>query len=162
MNRHQCAAALLVVLGVAQMAGDLTGVAALRALAAATGASPAPAVFAAVQGLETYSTRFFLESADQRIELTPGMYARMRGPYNRRNVFGAAVAYAPVLPASLRDPALRYALCGRTPFLHELAIDLMPSGTVTLVLEPLPGSTLGTLQTRFPVSCATSGSGPVS
>jgi hypothetical protein len=159
MNRHQWGAVLLVALGVAQMAGDLTGVAGLRAIAAAAGASPAPKVFAAVQGLETYSTRFFIESADRRIELTPELYARMRGPYNRRNAFGAAVAYAPVLPAALRDPALHYALCGRKSLLKELEIDLPSSETVTLVLEPLPGSTLGDLQTRFPVSCLTSETG---
>ena len=145
----------LVVLGTAQMAGDLTGVVGLRAVAAATGASPAPKVFAAVQGLETYSTRFFFEVAGRRIELTPALYSRMRGPYNRRNAFGAAVAYAPVLPAALRDPTLHYALCGDGSLLRELAIDVPAStDTITLVLEPLPGSNLSDLQTRFPVSCA--------
>jgi hypothetical protein len=155
MTRHQYAAVFLVMLGTAQMTGDLSGVVALRAIAAATGASPAPKVFAAVQGLETYSTRFFFETAGRRIELTPALYARMRGPYNRRNAFGAAVAYAPVLPAALRDPTLRYALCGDRSLLRELGIDVPRSNDpVALVLEPRAGSNLGDLQTRFPVSCA--------
>ena len=60
------AAIFLVVLGTAQMLGDLTGVLPLKAIAAATGASPAPKVFSAVRGLETYSTRFFLRAHDGR------------------------------------------------------------------------------------------------
>jgi hypothetical protein len=115
MTRYTVSAVLLVILGTAQMAGDLSGVLPLKAVAAATGASPAPKVFSAVQGFETYSTRFYLESGSRRIELTPEVYSRMRGPYNRRNVYGAALAYAPVLPATLREPVLRYSLCGEAP-----------------------------------------------
>ena len=160
MNRHQWAATLLVVLGTAQMAGDLAGVAAVKAIAAATGASPAPKVFAAVQGLETYSTRFFFESNGRRTELTPALYSRMRGPYNRRNAFGAAVAYAPVMPATLRDPVLRYALCGQKPLLSEFGIDV-PQGSedIALVLEPRHDISLSNLQMRFPVSCTGSDAG---
>ncbi|HEY3305277.1 MAG TPA: hypothetical protein VGL70_17270, partial [Candidatus Binatia bacterium] len=89
MNR--IGAALLLLLGLAQMAGDLAGLTALKGIAAATGASPAPKVFSAVKGLETYSTRFFIQWNDPAgavlsVQLTPNMYARLRGPYNRRNV----------------------------------------------------------------------------
>ena len=136
------------------MIGDLLGLVPLRAVAAATGASPAPKVFSAVQGLETYSTRFFIESGGRRIELTSEVYARMRGPYNRRNVYGAALSYAPVIPPELRDPVLRHALCGGAPLLRELGIELADRrGPVVVVLEPLPGTTMGNLATRFPVSC---------
>lgn len=145
------AALFLVTLGVAQMIGDLTGLLPLKAIAAATGASPAPKVFSAVQGLETYSTRFFLEVDAQRVELTPEVYSRIRGPYNRRNVYGAALAYAPVLPAELRDSVMRYALCGDAPLLRELGIT--PGGRVAVTLEPLPGTSLGNLQTRFEAPC---------
>ena len=158
MNRDQVSAVVLVILGTAQMAGDLFGVASLKAIAAATGASPAPKVFSAVQGLETYSTRFYIEWAARRIELTPEVYSRIRGPYNRRNVYGAALAYAPVIPAKLRDPVLRYALCGEAPLLHELAVDVNARHvSVVIVLEPLAG-TRSDLPTRFPVSCETAGS----
>ena len=44
----------LVILGLTQMVADLTGLPAVRGLAAATLASPAPKVFSAVHGLETY------------------------------------------------------------------------------------------------------------
>ncbi|MDP9193724.1 MAG: hypothetical protein M3P06_18675 [Acidobacteriota bacterium] len=141
----------LVLLGTAQMLGDLLGFLPLKAVAAATGASPAPKVFSAVQGLETYSTRFFLDLGDRRVEVTPELYSRIRGPYNRRNVFGAALAYGPVLPPELREPVMRYALCGDAPLLRELGLRATRSPAVEL--EPLPGTSLGSMQTRFEVSC---------
>lgn len=141
----------LVILGVAQMIGDVTQFIPLKAVAAATGASPAPKVFSAVQGLETYSTRFFLDLGHERVELTPELYSRIRGPYNRRNVFGAALAYGPVLPPNLRDPVTKYALCGDAPLLRELK--LKATRTPAVELEPLPGTTLGDLPTRFEAPC---------
>lgn len=147
----QLAASLLVVLGLAQMFGDVSHLLPVKAVAAATGASPAPKVFSAVQGLETYSTRFSLDLGDERVALTPELYARIRGPYNRRNVYGAALAYGPVLPPSLRDPVTRYALCGDAPLLRELG--LHATRTPAVELEPLPGTSLGNLPTRFEAPC---------
>ena len=157
---RRAAAILLVALGCAQMIGDTAGWVAVKGLAAATGASPAPRVFSAVRGLETYSTRFYLEWPGDRIELTPELYTRVRGPYNRRNVYGAALAYAPVLPAGLREAVFRHGLCGRAPLLRELGIDPKShGGPPTVVLEPLPGTSLNDLPTRFPVSCGDAGQG---
>jgi hypothetical protein len=154
MNRYQVSAAFLVIVGTARIIGELSGFLPLQAVAAATGASPAPKVFSAVRGLETFSTRFFIEWPGRRIELTPEIYSHMRGPYNRRNVYGAALAYAPVIPATLRDPVIRYAFCGDAPLLRELGVDLTaPLGPVVLVVEPLPGTSIGDLPTHFPVSC---------
>jgi hypothetical protein len=135
VTRGRLAGALLLAIGLAQMTGDLLAATplapaarALKGIAAATGASPAPKVFSAVRGLETYSTRFTLEWTGRdglahTLPLTPELYARLAGPYNRRNVYGAALAYGPVLPASLREPVTRYALCGDAPLLRELGID---------------------------------------
>ncbi len=94
----------LLVLGLLQMAADLAGLSTLRGLAGATTASPAPRVFSAVEGLETYSSRFSIEWHDldgeaHTLELTPEVYARLRGPYNRRNAYGAVLAYGPELAA---------------------------------------------------------------
>jgi hypothetical protein len=156
MTRYRLSAALLVILGIAQIAGDLAGSLPLRGIAAATGASPAPKVFSTVRGLETYSTRFYIEWPGNRIELTPEIYSRIRGPYNRRNVYGAALAYAPVIPAEMRDPVMRRALCGAAPLLRELGFDAGVSRPITVVLEPLPGTELSGLPTRFPVACDSS------
>jgi len=142
------APALLLVIGLAQMAGDVFHIVALKAIAAATGASPAPKVFSAVRGLETYSTRFFIAN----VEITPEIYSRMRGPYNRRNAYGAALAYAPVIPVELRDPVMRYALCGDALLLKELGI----SGPPEIRLEPLrAGEALAPhFQLRFEAPCS--------
>lgn len=140
-------AGALLVLGLAQMAGDLGGIPALRALAAATLASPAPKVFSAARGLETYSTRFHLEWIDaagvpHSLQLTPEIYARLEGPYNRRNVYGAALAYGPLLATDPRtrpmyEAVTRYALCGDVPLLRELGVAGSPrAGSVRIRLEP--------------------------
>ena len=159
MTRTRSAALALVLVGVIQMAGDLAGILPLKAIGAALGASPAPKVFSAVRGLETYSTRFYLEWPGRRVELTPALYARLRGPYNRRNVYGAVLAYAPVLSS---DPRARdafqqiaaYALCGEAPLLRELGIEAPAgAGPPIVTLEPLPGTSVGDLETRFAVDC---------
>ena len=143
----------LLVLGLLQMAGDLLGVPAIKGLASATVASPAPKVFSAVRGLETYSARFFVEWTDetgqsQSVEITPERAKGMRGPYNRRNVYGAVLAYGPIMQsdASLRpmfDSVSRYALCGGAPLMRELAIDtadMKSPPTVRLVRRSGSGS----------------------
>jgi hypothetical protein len=157
-------AVLLAVVGLAQMTGDLTGNASLRGLGAATGASPAPKVFSAVDGLETYSTRFHLEwttrdGRDQSLRLTPEVNARLQGPYNRRNIYGAVLAYGPVLVTDDRTRAMfvsvaRHALCGDAPILRELGIDpTAMDGRVRIRLEPRPGSQTGALPLPIEAPC---------
>jgi len=154
----------LLVVGLLQMAGDVLHLPAVKGLAAATVASPAPKVFSAVRGLETYSTRFFVEWTDTEdqfhsTEITPQRAAGLRGPYNRRNVYGAVLAYGPVMVSdpSLRpmfDAVARHALCGDAPMLRELEID--PGhvrGIPRLRLEPRAGSSTGDLPLSFEVPC---------
>lgn len=153
MNR---AAAFLLGVGLLQMAGDLLHLPALKGIGAATGASPAPRVFSAVRGLETYSTRFFIEWTDRagrsRVqEITPELTSRLRGPYNRRNVYGAVLAFGPILVSERRsrpmfDAVAAYALCGEAPLLRELGLEPTDiTGQVRLRLQPRPGSELGAL-----------------
>lgn len=149
--RERLVAGLLLVVGLLQIAGDLSGLTPMRALGAAWGASPAPKVFSVARGLETYSTRFFLEWRDKRgeqhsLRLTPELYSRLRGPYNRRNVYGAVLAYGPILSTDPRtkplfDSVSRYALCGEAPLLRELGVDpLAVAGALRLRLEPRDGT----------------------
>ncbi|HKW62855.1 MAG TPA: hypothetical protein VJN89_09945 [Candidatus Acidoferrum sp.] len=142
------AIAALALVGFAQMAGDILHSSALKAVAAATAASPAPKVFSAVKGLETFSTLFFIEwsdakGAERSVEITPERYANLRGPYNRRNVYGAVLAYGPVLesdPHTLRlfNAISSYALCGKAPLLRELGIppDSIESMRIRLQVRP--------------------------
>lgn len=140
----------LALVGFAQMAGDIFHVPALKAIAAATAASPAPKVFSAVKGLETFSTRYFVEWTDatggpHSLEITPERYARLRGPYNRRNVYGAVLAYGPVLESdphtrSVFNAVSNYALCGDAPLLRELGIPPeAANGSLRIRLETRPG-----------------------
>jgi hypothetical protein len=159
----------LLALGLLQMTADLFHLRALKGLAAATAASPAPKVFSSVRGLETYSSRFLVEWTDNSgilhsTEITPERAAGLRGPYNRRNVYGAVLAYGPVMQS---DPALRpmfesvssFALCGDAPLLRELGIDAKQiRGTLRIHLVTRSGSQIGDLPlvfrcTIFLVSC---------
>jgi hypothetical protein len=157
--KGQAIAAGLFLLGIAQMAGDLTDLQALKGIAAATVASPAPRVFSAVRGFETYSVRFFLEFRDRAgrthtEEVTAERYARFRGPYNRRNVYGAALAYGPVMPVQLREPVMRYALCGNRPVLRELGFDADDIvGPVTVRFVPRTGVDMHGLPQSVQVRC---------
>lgn len=164
MNRWKQAAMWGVLLGAGSlsMIGDLLSIDAMKGIGLATAMSPAPKVFSTVQGLETYSTRFYLEydtvgGETVSFELTPELNANLRGPYNRRNVYGAVLAYGPVLPDRLRDPVTRYALCGDPPLLLQ---ELLPSmefkpmlSPIRVRLEPLPGTDLGALPTVWKANC---------
>jgi hypothetical protein len=144
-------AGLLLGVGLLQMTGGVLGGPLLKGLGAVTAASPAPRVFTSVRGLETFSTRFVFEwrtadGAEYTLEPTPEIYARLRGPYNRRNVFGAALAYGPVLASDPRtrpmlDTVLTYSLCGDAPLLRELGFDSQAiEPPLRVRFEPIPGT----------------------
>ncbi len=158
------AAFVLLVVGLFQMTGDLLRLPALKGIGAATGASPAPKVFTAVRGMEGSSTLFFLEWTDRRgdaheLHLTPEIYQRLAGPYNRRNVFGAVLAGGPVMATDERLAGMyrsvsEYALCGQAPLLRELGVDPAEvAGPVRVRYEPLPGTTMGDLPRALEVKC---------
>ena len=163
IRRETLVAVVLGALGTAHMVGHLTDVQALRGLAAATSASPAPKVFSAVQGLETYSTAFYLDwtepdGAQRSARITPEMYARLRGPYNRRNVYGAVLAFGPVMSqnpatAPMFQSVLRVALCGDRAILRELGLDPARMKAVRVRLEPLRPQALGALPRMFTPDC---------
>jgi len=161
MNR---ASVFLLVIGLLQMAGDMLRIPQVKALAAATAASPAPKVFSSAQGLETFSSDFYVEWKDRNgaphaTKLTPEMYSRIRGPYNRRNVFGAALSYAPVLAGDPRtrpmyDAVVGYAFCGPAPLLRETGIDPTDlSEPAVIRLVPRSDTRLGTAPFLITPSC---------
>ena len=147
-RREIIVAACLIAVGCLQMAGDALRIFPLKALGLATQASPAPKVFTAQDGFETYANRFFLEwhdkdGAQRSLELTPEVYASLAGPYNRRNVYGAMFSYAPVLDANpLTRPMFRTVLarsfCGSRPAVVEIGLpaDAARNAPVHIRLEP--------------------------
>jgi hypothetical protein len=151
-------------LGLLQMCGDVLGVPALKGIGMATAASPAPRVFTSMRGLETFSTRFYLEwrsrdGAAHSLALTPEAYQHLRGAYNRRNAYGAALAAGPLLATdaltqTMFRAVLSHALCGDTPVLRELGIDSADlDGPPQVRYEPLPGSSMDDLPTALRPNC---------
>lgn len=122
----------LVTFGSMQMLGDVLGLPQLKGFAAATQVAPAMKVFTAHQGYETHAARFALDWQDgsgteQSLELDPSTYSRVGGPYNRRNIYGAAFAYGPILRSDSRTRAMQasvmhYAFCAPGQLRHELGI----------------------------------------
>jgi hypothetical protein len=130
------AAVLLLAIGSLQMIGFAANCPSLRGIGAAWGCSPLPKVFSAVRGYETFATEFYivyeLGSETRRIWITPELYQKLSGPYNRRNVFGAVLSYGPVLPRSLWLPVLQYGLDPAGPIRREMGI---PDGAQNVRVE---------------------------
>jgi hypothetical protein len=123
VNLRNFGAIALLVVGLTQMIGDLSGNRALKGIGAATAIAPSPKVFCDINGVEPFASTFFISSQnadDGSFRITPELYSRLRGPYNRRNVYGAAIAGAPLLPPELRQSVLRYAFVPDGPLAREL------------------------------------------
>lgn len=120
-------AAIITVIGCTQMAGYLAGSRELRAVGLATVAAPLPKVFSEVDGLETFASEFTLRGIDAAghpftLAITPELYARLEGCYNRRNVYGAALSYAPRIPEALWTAVFCYGLKPGGPLRRELGL----------------------------------------
>ena len=107
---------IIVGIGLIQIIGFIINSPLIRGIGMATASSPLPLVFTKVRGLETFASDFFIcyeKKSDllEEIKITPNLYAKFSGPYNRRNVYGAALAYGPILPERLLDSVLNYAFC---------------------------------------------------
>jgi hypothetical protein len=157
-------AGALLALGLLQMAGDVAGLPALRAVGAAWQASPAPRELAAVHGLETYAARVGVEWTDRGgvqhvLPLTPEVLARLRGPSHRRAAYRTALVLAPVLAGQaptrpMWEAVARHALCGDAPLLRELGATAPPRpGAVRVRLSPRPGPDPGPLPRVLAAPC---------
>jgi hypothetical protein len=155
-SRWPLPALLLLTFGLIQMVGDLLPSPPLKGIGAAWLVSPAPKVFSSVKGFETYSTQTFLDWTDrngvsQSIEFTPDSYSKILGPYNRRNIYGAALAYGPVfveddLLKPIFQSVVGFALTGEAPLLVELGVDVESvSWPLTLRYVPAEGTDMGDL-----------------
>ena len=107
---------IVVLIGMLQIIGYVTKVDAIRSLGIVSSSAPLPLVFTEVKGVETFVSDFYIrykdaEGVQQELKLTPENYRQLRGPYNRRNIYGAAIGYGPVLPESLWNSVLSYGLC---------------------------------------------------
>lgn len=114
----------LIAVGLLQAIGWATGQDALRGIGAMSAASPLPFVFSSFRGVETFAADFEIELESEsgtrtRHVITPELYSKLDGPYNRRNTYGAVLAYGPALDAPDErrwvDSVLKYGLCGQGP-----------------------------------------------
>lgn len=123
MNWRHAAAGAVFLIGLTQMTGDLIGSRALKGIGAVTVIAPCPKVFCAINDFEPFAADFAFTTDDgSSVAITPELYSRMRGPYNRRNVYGAAIAGAPLLPAGIRDSVLGFGFGHGGPLRGELGI----------------------------------------
>lgn len=114
----------LIGVGLLQAIGWATGLDGLRGIGAMSTASPLPFVFSSFRGVETFAADFEVElvgesGARTRHVITPALYSKLDGPYNRRNTYGAVLAYGPALDAPAErhwvGSVLSYGLCGEGP-----------------------------------------------
>lgn len=137
---------LLVFLGLSQPIGWAAGLSFVRGLGIVSAASPLPFVFSSFRGVETFAAAFTIElvrPSGERIRhvVTPQLYAALDGPYNRRNTYGAVLAYGPALDApeerALVDSVLRHGLCDDGPLARRfggsmevtrVAVEVRPTG----------------------------------
>jgi hypothetical protein len=115
----------VLLIGLTQMTGDLCGNRVLKGLGAATAMAPCPKVFSDIDGLEAFASSFEIIAegdGSTSIPITPELYARLKGPYNRRNVYGAAIAAAPRLPEAIWQGVFGYAFNPGGPLRRELAL----------------------------------------
>ena len=124
---RNAAALVVLVIGLLQMAGEALGSRALRGIGAATTAAPFPKVFCDVAGLEAFASKFSLvgetrAGAAFETRITPEVYARVAGPYNRRNAYGAVLSFAPRLPEPMWRSVAQHGLRKDGPLRRELGL----------------------------------------
>ncbi len=130
-------ALVITALGCTQMLGYFTGSRALRGIGLASVASPLPKVFSDVDGLETFASEFSIHGIDATgatfiWSVTPELYAHLEGCYNRRNVYGAALSYAPRMPEPLWSAVFCYGLKPGGPLHREFNL---PAGAREISVE---------------------------
>jgi len=130
-------AILLVMVGLLQSFGHVTGSKTVKQLGMLTVASPLPIVFTEQKGfLETFASEFTLvydkQGKEERVKITPELYAKLDKPYNYRNVLGAAISYGPILPKPLVESVLNYAFISPAPLSKALGISELSHAYIEL------------------------------
>lgn len=139
---RQVACALLLTVALSQMAFGLIHAEDARNVAASTGTAPYPKVFCDKDGYEAFAMNFELTGEDFQgnthvVAMTPDTYKRIEGPYNRRNVYGAALAFAPRLDPKLRDRIVEYSFHTDGGLRRDLGLPSLR--TLTIRITPKDG-----------------------
>ena len=110
---------IVLVIGHISILGKLVGSETIQGLGFLTTASPLPLVFSEFRGVEGFASWFYIEYENEgntrKFRITPKLYEKLRGPYNRRNAYGAAIAGAPMLTGPTEKPMIssihKYGFC---------------------------------------------------
>ena len=122
---------LVILIGSLSMLGTVTGLTPVKGIGFMTTASPLPLVFSKFRGVENFSSDYYMDiryrsGETESMKITAEMYERSGGPYNRRNPYGAVLAYGPMLTSPneiiLRDKVMQYSACGKGSFMRELGL----------------------------------------
>jgi hypothetical protein len=104
----------ILTIAMLQFIGGWLNITAIKGLGASLAMAPYTKVFSDVKGLETFASSFSILTKDgtsyNSLAITPEVYNKLGGSYNRRNVYGAAISYGPKLPETLRRQVFHYAL----------------------------------------------------
>lgn len=110
---------IVLLIGHISIFGKLIDNELIQGLGFMTAASPLPLVFSKFRGIEGFASQFrvnYINSGQAEImAITPQNYQSLKGPYNRRNAFGAAIAGAPMLTGEnekkMVDSVISYSFC---------------------------------------------------
>jgi hypothetical protein len=129
---RRLASGALVGLGLLSLVGFALDLPSVRGLGFATAASPLPFVFSKFRGVENFAADFDITVTQRSGEthsfrMDQEAYAKLQGPYNRRNPYGAVIAYGPMLTqpkeVAMRESVLRYGACNHGPLARELGLE---------------------------------------
>lgn len=151
VQRSNMLALGVLALGSTAMLGELIKNPTLKGMALATGAAPYTKVFCAAktrdgsQSFETFAADFILhyqtpEGGRQQVTITPEIYQKLSGPYQRRNVYGAVLAYGPAMPEKMQLATLSYALQEPGKIPQELGLPENADGIRVEMISRTQGS----------------------
>ena len=128
--------ATLGLIGTIKPLFDQMGHQKLSALASMTQVSPAMKVFTAHDGYETFANKFSItidrvDGSREQLTMSPELYQRLDGPYNRRNAYGATIAYGPLLSTnpstrSMFEQVAAYSICKPGTLIAEVSGNRTP------------------------------------
>lgn len=133
---------LIILLGFVSSWGFIVQSPTVKQVGFLSTASPLPLVFSAYQGMETFATTFDLtvvypDGSFRQEKLTRELYAQLKGPYNRRNIYGVLFSYGPFFEdprlLKLRDHGFHYAFCHGGPLAQDFELgDHVQSVTINI------------------------------
>ncbi len=115
---------LLIFIGLLAPLGYMLDYKPLRGIGLAYMVSPLPIVFSDVNGYEAFGSDFnlkFYTDKENFIEtkITNKEGAKILGPYNRRNVYGAVIGYAPRIPEEIFQSVMKHGFCRNDILVNE-------------------------------------------